>query len=97
MAVLHCVSGHEHLACDATRQPWTIALVAVGGSMWPGLATVLGRENAVVRQVDAGVVYRPRSVLSQVGVAEAGVGSASSRSCQVLPPSSEVQIQTWFL
>src|SRR5205823_6550315 len=56
VALLFRVGGQEDLVGLAARQPRPVAVVAVGGAGIPGLAAVLGREQRICRQVDAGVV-----------------------------------------
>src|SRR4029077_2080396 len=74
VAILDGVRRHIDLARDAaTGKPGTIAVVALGRAAGPGLATVLRGEDAVVGEVDTGVVDRPEGVLRQVRVAESRV------------------------
>ena len=73
MPGLFGVRRQEHLVLAPTREPRPVALVALDRSSIPRLAAVRGREERVVREVDARVVHAAARVLSQVGIAEARV------------------------
>src|SRR4051794_21894699 len=73
MSGLLGVRRQEHLVSPPARQPWPIAVVALDRSSIPSPAAVRGREERIVREVDARVVHAAAGVLGQVGIAEARV------------------------